>query len=63
MSISLGEKFKVTANNIDFSLCDICKSYFLKTELEKKVYKDMAEYWVAKGRCNEKDYRIRNMIS
>ena len=57
------KEFIVTNNNIDFSLCDICKSYFLKTQLERKMYKDMAEYWVAMAKCNEKDYRIRNMMS
>ena len=45
------------------SICEICKWYVTKSPLKPKVYDDLADYWVKKGRCNEKNKLITNMWS
>lgn len=55
-------KFKVTHNDIDVSLCNICKSFNFKSPLKPKVYDDLRAYWVEKAKCNAKDYLLEKMI-
>ena len=54
-------KYKVFRDNLDLSLCQICKWYVTKSPLNRKVYEDLADYWVKKGRCGEKNKLITNM--
>ena len=54
-------KYKVFRNNLDLTLCQICKWYVSKSPLEPKVYGDLATHWVGKGRCHEKNHLITNM--
>ena len=54
-------KYKVFRNNLDLTLCQICKWYVSKSPLEPKVYGDLAAHWVGKARCHEKNHLITNM--
>ena len=54
-------KYKVFRSNLDLSLCEICKWYVSKSPLEPKVYHDLADHWVTKGKCNAKNHLVTNM--
>ena len=54
-------KYKVFRRNLDLSLCQICKWYVSKSPLVPKVYHDLADHWVTKGKCNAKNHLVTNM--
>ena len=41
--------------------CPICRGFDPENPPQPKVYHDLPEYWMKKGRCNQKDQLIRNM--
>ena len=45
------------------TLCNICQWFVSKYSHETKVYNDLTEYWVKKGRCGAKNYLILRMIN
>ena len=52
-------KYKVTGNILSF--CNFCRWFYPDNLPKTKVYDDLREYWVNKGKCNQKDQLIRNM--
>jgi len=53
-------KYKVDESPMT-SFCHMCKSFDPKNPPRRKVYDDLTEHWMKKGRCNQKDQLIRNM--
>ena len=56
-------KYQVFRGNLDLSLCQICKWYIYvsKSPLASKIYHDLADHWVTKGKCNAKNHLVTNM--
>ena len=53
-------KYKVSGS-LSRSICRICEGFDPENPPIRKVYDDLTEHWMKKGRCNQKDQLIRNM--
>ena len=55
------KKYKVTAG-IGRALCNICQWFVSSVSHGTKVYNDLTEYWVKRGKCTTKNHLIAEMI-
>ena len=56
------QKYQVLTAGIGMTLCNICQWFASKFSRETKVYHDLSEYWVQKGRCGTKNHLVLSMI-
>ena len=56
------QKYQVLTG-IGMTLCNICQWFASKISPETKVYDDLTEYWVQKGRCGTKNHLVLSMIN
>ena len=57
------QKYRTRGEEWSF-MCMFCQTVTLRTDFKQRGrYKDLTGYWVGKGRCNEKDERVRRMWS
>ena len=56
------QKYQVLTG-IGMTLCNICQWFASKLSPETKVYDDLTEYWVQKGRCGTKNHLVLSMIN
>ena len=57
------QKYQVLTAGIGMTLCNICQWFASKFSRETKVYHDLTEYWVQKGRCGTKNHLVLSMIN
>ena len=54
-------KYKVYQDLLSF--CAVCRHFYPDNLPETKVYQDLTEYWSQKGKCNQKDQIVINMLN